>query len=149
LKVRTPHLGVDYAAPYGTPVSAAADGRVIFKGRNGGMGNMIKIRHNGIYATAYGHLLHYADGLEVGKPIKQGEIIGYVGSTGLSTGPHLHYSFYKNGKLINPMQEQNPRAKSITPSELPKFEAVVRKLLDRMQPPQNKKMTASIDRTGI
>lgn len=149
LKIRVPHLGVDYAAPYGTPVRAAADGRVIYKGRNGGMGNMIKTRHNGIYATAYGHLSRYAKGLSVGKSVRQGEIIGYVGSTGLSTGPHLHYSFYKNGKLINPMREKNSRAKSIAPSELPQFKTWARRLLERLQPPEDGKITAAIDRSGI
>jgi murein DD-endopeptidase MepM/ murein hydrolase activator NlpD len=149
LKIRRPHLGVDYAAPYGTPVRASADGRVIYKGRNGGMGNMIKIRHNGIYATAYGHLSRYARKLKVGKSIKQGEIIGYVGSTGLSTGPHLHYAFYKNGKLINPMREQNPRVKSIPPSELPQFKALAERVLERVQPHESEKTAASVDRPGM
>ena len=148
LKIQRPHLGVDYAAPYGTPVRTAADGRVVYKGRDGHMGNMIKIRHNGIYSTAYGHLSRYAKGLGVGRSVKQGEIIGYVGSTGLSTGPHLHYSFYKHGKLINPLREKNPRAKSIPSSEHPKFEASTRRFLERAQPSENEKITAAIDRPG-
>jgi murein DD-endopeptidase MepM/ murein hydrolase activator NlpD len=145
LKIRAPHLGVDYAAPYGTPVRAAANGRVVSIGRNGGMGKMIKIRHTGIYATVYGHLSGYATGLNVGKQVKQGEIIGYVGSTGLSTGPHLHYAFYKNGKLINPMKEQNPRAKSIPPSEFDRFKTSARWLLERIQPQDSEKGSVSAD----
>lgn len=148
LKIHRPHLGVDYAAPYGTPVRAAADGRVIYKGRKGGMGNMIKIRHNRIYTTAYGHLSRYAAKLKVRKSVQQGEIIGYVGSTGLSTGPHLHYSFYKYGRLVNPMRERNPRAKSIPSSELPEFKALAHEHLDRVRPPEYEKVTAAVDRPG-
>lgn len=148
LKIRRPHLGVDYAAPYGTPVRAAADGRVVFKGRNGGMGNMIKIRHNAVYDTAYGHLSEYARGLEVGKTVRQGEIIAYVGSTGLSTGPHLHYSFFKNGVQINPIREANPRAKSLPPSELEHFKSTVEERLLRMDPPERQRITATLDPSG-
>jgi murein DD-endopeptidase MepM/ murein hydrolase activator NlpD len=148
LKIHRPHLGVDYAAPYGTPVRASADGRVIYKGRNGGMGQMIKIRHNRIYTTAYGHLSRYARHLKVGKSVRQGEIIGYVGSTGLSTGPHLHYSFYKYGRLINPMREENPRAKSVPSPKLARFEALAHKRLERVRPPEYDKVTASVNRPG-
>jgi murein DD-endopeptidase MepM/ murein hydrolase activator NlpD len=148
LKIHRPHLGVDYAAPYGTPVRASADGRVIYKGRNGGMGNMIKIRHNRIYTTAYGHLSRYARHLKVGKSVRQGEIIGYVGSTGLSTGPHLHYSFYKYGRLINPMRERNPRAKSVPSSKLARFESLAHDRLERVRPPEYDKVAASVDRPG-
>jgi len=148
LKIHRPHLGVDYAAPYGTPVRASADGRVVYKARNGGMGNMIKIRHNRIYATAYGHLSRYASNLRVGKSVRQGEIIGYVGSSGLSTGPHLHYSFYKYGRLINPMREENPRAKSVPSSDQARFEALAHERLERVRPPEYDKVTALVDRPG-
>lgn len=148
LKIRRPHLGVDYAAPYGTPVRASADGRVTFKGRNGGMGRMIKIRHNRIYATAYGHLSRYARGLTVGQSVRQGEIIGFVGSTGLSTGPHLHYSFFKYGKQMNPLRERNPRAKSIAPSALPAFKVMSRGFLERTRPSESDTVTAVVDRPG-
>ena len=137
LKIKKPHLGVDYAAPYGTPVRATADGRVIFKGRKGGMGKMIKIRHNQSFGTAYGHLSRYARGIRLKKFVKQGDIIGYVGSTGLSTGPHLHYSFFRNGKLVNPMQVKNPRSKSVLPSDFHKFEPLAKKRLKQISPKLN------------
>ena len=144
LKIRRPHLGIDYAAPRGTPVRAAADGRVVFKGRDGGMGKMIKIRHNRIYTTAYGHLARYAKRIKSGKTVKQGEIIGYVGSTGLSTGPHLHYSFYRYGKLVNPMRIKNPKARSVPPSDLPDFKAWSQKLLHQIEPPSYEILTMAV-----
>ena len=96
------HLGIDFAAPIGTPVHAAGDGRVIFAGRRGGYGNCIIIRHIGGYKTLYGHLRRFARGIRRGKYVKKGKTIGYVGSTGLSTGPHLHFGLYKNNHAINP-----------------------------------------------
>ncbi|MCU0370268.1 MAG: peptidoglycan DD-metalloendopeptidase family protein [Bacteroidales bacterium] len=98
LKIRRPHHGVDYAADYGTPVQTIGDGTVIEKGWNkGGGGNYIKIKHNSAYTTVYMHLAGFAKGLQTGSRVQQGEIIGYVGSTGLSTGPHLDFRVYKNG----------------------------------------------------
>lgn len=135
-KVRRPHLGVDYAAPRGTPVRAAADGRIVYVGRKGGMGKMIKIRHNGTYSTAYGHLSRYKKNLKKGRLVKQREIIGYVGSTGISTGPHLHYSFYKNGKLVNPMRIKNPKAKRVPSSEYSEYRSKAERILERLDPPQ-------------
>jgi murein DD-endopeptidase MepM/ murein hydrolase activator NlpD len=84
------HSGVDFAAPTGTPIYAAGDGSVVQAGTNGGYGKYIKIRHNGTYSTAYAHLSGYARGVRQGKRVHQGQVIGYVGSTGRSTGPHLH-----------------------------------------------------------
>jgi murein DD-endopeptidase MepM/ murein hydrolase activator NlpD len=104
LKIRRPHLGVDYAAPQGTPVHAVGDGVVIFKGYSGGAGKMIKIKHNGNYMTAYLHLNGYGKNLRKGSTVKQGDVIGYVGSTGLSTGPHLDFRFYKNGRAVDPLK---------------------------------------------
>ena len=135
LKIRRPHLGIDYAAPRGTPVRAAADGRIVYVGRKGGMGKMIKIRHNGPYSTAYGHLSRYKKSLKKGKFVKQGEIIAYVGSTGISTGPHLHYSFYKKGKLVNPMRIKNPKAKRVPSSEYSDYRFKVDRYLERLDPP--------------
>jgi len=146
LKIRKPHLGVDYAAPYGTPVRATADGRVIFKGKKGGMGKMIKIRHNQSFGTAYGHLSRYARGMRANKRVKQGEIIGFVGSTGLSTGPHLHYSFFQNGKLVNPLRVKNPRSRSVFPSDFPKFEPMARELLKQVSPKLNHEITTFINK---
>ncbi len=99
------HLGIDYAAPRGTPVKAAYDGRVIFKGRKGGYGNVIEIAHKGGYKTLYAHLSGFKRGLKVRKRVRKGEIIGYVGSTGLSTGNHLHFGLYKNNRAINPAKK--------------------------------------------
>lgn len=102
LKVNRPHLGVDYAAPRGTPVMAASDGTVKFVGWNGGHGKTVIIQHRNGYSTLYGHLSSYGEGIRKGKKVAQGEMIGRVGSTGLSTGPHLHYTLMRHGKPINP-----------------------------------------------
>lgn len=96
------HLGIDYAAPRGTPIMAAGSGRVIFAGRTRGYGNVIKIRHSDGYVTLYAHQKAFRRGIKRGSYVKQGQIIGYIGTTGLSTGPHLHFGLYKNGRAINP-----------------------------------------------
>ena len=103
-KVYRPHTGVDYAAPKGTPVRAVADGVVVFKGWNGGGGNTLKIKHAGNLQTGYLHLSGYAKGIAKGKRVVQGQLIGYVGSTGASTGPHLDYRIWKNGTPIDPLK---------------------------------------------
>lgn len=103
LKIRRPHLGVDYAAPIGTPVHAVGDGTVIMAAYSGGAGRMVKIKHNGNYMTAYLHLNAYAKGIRQGAPVSQGDVIGYVGSSGHSTGPHLDFRFYKNGRAVDPL----------------------------------------------
>jgi len=97
------HLGVDFGGRTGTPVYAAADGRVIFAGRLGGYGNVIKIRHIDGFLTLYAHLHKFKTGIRRGKYVKKGQVIGYIGSTGMSTGPHLHFGLYKNGRPINPL----------------------------------------------
>ena len=108
LKIRRPHYGVDYSAPTGTPVSASADGIVIDKGYDRGIGNFIKIRHkNARFITLYGHLSRFQKGIYKGVRVKQKGVIGYVGKTGLATGPHLHYAFYDNGRPINPLKIKN------------------------------------------
>ena len=96
------HLGVDYAARTGTPVKSTADGKVIFVGRKGGYGKAIMIKHSNGYKSLYAHLSRYKRGLRRGKRVKKGTLIGYVGSTGRSTGPHLHFGLYKNGRAVNP-----------------------------------------------
>ena len=107
------HKGVDYAAPKGTPVKASGDGKIIFRGRKGGYGNAIIIRHGGRYSTLYAHLSGFKRGLYSGKLVKQGQTIGYVGSTGRATGPHLHYEFRINGVHRNPLTVQLPNAAPI------------------------------------
>lgn len=98
------HTGVDFAAPKGTPVHAVADGTVIFKGWGGGGGNTLKIKHNNGFMTGYLHLSGYAKGIRQGSRVSQGQLIGYVGSTGASTGPHLDYRVWRNGKPIDPLK---------------------------------------------
>ena len=115
------HKGVDYVAKRGTPVRASGDGKVIFAGRKGGYGRLVVLRHGGRYTTAYGHLNGYARGIRSGKKVKQGQIIGYVGSSGLATGPHLHYEFRVNGVHRNPLTVKLPEAKPVHPTYLPHF----------------------------
>lgn len=110
LKVRRPHHGVDYAAPVGTPIRTTGDGVVADVGYNGGAGKFIKIRHNSVYTTMYLHLSRYAKSIKKGATVQQGQVIGYVGSTGLSTGPHLDYRFYVNGSPVDPLKVEIPSA---------------------------------------
>lgn len=113
LKIFRPHLGIDYAAPAGTPVSALGDGKIVYKGWKGGFGRYVEIQHGAKYKTTYGHLSRYAEGLSVGRQVRQGDVIGYVGSSGLSTGPHLDFRFYENGKPINFLKTAFPHARSV------------------------------------
>lgn len=108
LKITRPHHGIDYAAPTGTPVFAVAGGEILYSGWAGGFGNLVKVRHPDGYVTYYGHLSRFADGLHVGQPVAQKQVIGYVGSTGLSTGPHVCFRVAKNGKYVNPIQLPTP-----------------------------------------
>lgn len=112
-KIVRPHTGVDYAAPAGTPVVALGDGVVTMKEYKGGGGNTVKIKHNSTYTTAYLHLKGYAKGLKVGKRVRQGEVIGYVGSTGSSTGPHLDFRVWKNGSPTDPLKMVSPPAEPV------------------------------------
>ena len=110
LKIVRPHTGVDYAAPMGTPVVAIGDGTVIEKGYKGQAGNMVKIKHNSTYTTAYLHLSKYGAGIAQGVRVHQGQVIGYVGSTGASTGPHLDFRVWKGGQPIDPLKMVSPPA---------------------------------------
>jgi len=126
LKIRRPHHGVDYAAATGTPVYTVGDGMVIKKGyQKSGGGNYIKIKHNGTYSTTYMHLNGYAKGIKVGQYVKQGDLIGYVGSTGLATGPHLDFRFYRNGQAVNPLKVESPPSKPIEEANQAEFDSVV------------------------
>ncbi len=113
LKIVRPHLGVDYAAPAGTPVYALGDGVVQKAYYTRGGGNFVRIKHNSVYSTGYLHLRGFAKGIHAGVRVKQGQIIGYVGSTGLSTGPHLDFRVWKNGKNINPLHLKAPPVKPV------------------------------------
>jgi murein DD-endopeptidase MepM/ murein hydrolase activator NlpD len=108
------HNGVDYAAPTGTPIKATGDGKIIHMGRKGGYGNTVIVQHGGKYQTLYAHLSGFAKGLQKGSRVQQGEIIGYIGKTGLATGPHLHYEFQVNGEHRNPLTVKLPGAAPIT-----------------------------------
>ena len=115
------HKGVDFAAPKGTPIYAAGNGVIDFVGKNGGYGKYIRIRHNSSYKTAYAHLSNYKKNIYKGIRVSQGEVIGYVGSTGKSTGPHLHYEVIYQNKQINPMKMKLPSGKILKDDELKKF----------------------------
>ncbi len=124
LKIRRPHHGVDYSAPIGTPVHAIGDGVVIKAQYSGGAGNYVKIKHNSVYTTGYMHLSKYGKGIKAGKFVKQGDIIGYVGSTGLSTGPHLDFRVWKNGTNINPLKLEAPPVEPIKPENMEFFNKI-------------------------
>lgn len=122
------HWGVDYAAPRGTAVYAGGDGVVLMAKYNGGYGNYIKIRHNSEYSTAYGHMKGFAKGIRPGVRVKQGQVIGYVGSTGRSTGPHLHYEVVQNGRRVNPLSIKAAAGENLTGNNLKKFKQKVAEL---------------------
>ena len=133
LKRHRAHHGVDYAAPVGTPVYSVASGKVIKMAyQKGGAGKYIKIRHNKTYTTSYMHLSGYAKGLKVGDHVKQKQVIGYVGSTGVSTGPHLDFRVFENGKPINPLTIKSQPKKPISKSNKEAFNAVSDSLVTRL-----------------
>lgn len=138
LKRTMPHYGVDYGAPVGTPVHVTGDGVVTFVGRNGGAGKMVRVRHTNGFETAYLHLSRYGQGIRSGTRVSQGQVIGYVGSTGLSSGPHLDYRVKHNGRWINPLQLASPPAKPLDEDRLERFLAhslAVAAVLAGHQPP--------------
>ena len=122
LGYRKSHTGVDFAAPRGTPIMAAGTGTIKRAGRYGGYGNYVQIRHTDGYSTAYAHMSKFARGTKRGRRVTQGQVIGYVGTTGLSTGPHLHYEVHKNGKKINPMRLSTLSGKPLLKSDIPAFQ---------------------------
>ncbi|MGD2063808.1 MAG: peptidoglycan DD-metalloendopeptidase family protein [Nitrospirota bacterium] len=132
LKQVRPHLGVDLAAPRGTPVRSVGDGRVLIARRKGGSGNMVKIRHSERYMTAYLHLSRFAKGVREGARVEQGQVIGYVGSTGLATGPHLCYRFYVNGRYVNPLTVKFPAAKPVKEEYRREFLSLATSYMERL-----------------
>jgi murein DD-endopeptidase MepM/ murein hydrolase activator NlpD len=132
LKIVRPHHGVDYGAPSGTPVYALGDGTVIHAAYTGGAGHYVKIRHNSVYTTGYMHLRAYAKGIRAGKRVKQGELIGYVGSTGLSTGPHLDFRVWKNGRAVNPLKIDSPPVEPVKEEYLDAFNKIAEKYKSRL-----------------
>jgi murein DD-endopeptidase MepM/ murein hydrolase activator NlpD len=129
LKRSRAHKGVDYAAPSGTPIVATGDATVEFRGWNKGYGRVVYLRHGRKYRTVYGHMSRFAKGLRKGDRVKQGEVIGYVGQTGLATGPHLHYEFHVDGVHRNPLTVKAPIADPLGPKEMKRFLAVAKPLL--------------------
>ncbi len=121
LKVHRPHLGVDYAARTGTPIRAVGAGTVEMAKWNGGGGRTVRIRHNSMYKTHYLHMKAFARGIRPGTKVEQGQVIGYVGSSGLATGPHLHFEFFKNGRDVDPLREEFPTADPVPQEMLPQF----------------------------
>jgi len=132
LKKRRAHKGVDYAAPRGTPVRATANGTVAVSTRQGGYGKLIILKHRRRYSTAYAHLSAFAKGLRKGKRVNQGDIIGYVGSTGMATGPHLHYEFRINGVQRNPRRVVMPAAIPLSAKNIPAFKKYAKPLMARL-----------------
>ncbi len=140
------HKGIDFAAPTGTPIRAAADGTIHFSGWQNGYGNFIVLKHWGAYSTAYGHMSRIAPGMKKGKKVSQGDIIGYVGSTGMSTGPHLHYEFRVNNVQQNPAKVDMPNVNPLTPKEMAKFKSNLADMQHRftlMDASANQRQTAS------
>ena len=129
LKVVRPHFGIDYAAPHGSPVWAVADGVVIHRSRSGGFGNLVKIRHTNGYVSYYAHLSRYAKGMRVGERVEQKQVIGYVGSTGLSTGPHVCFRIARNGRYVNPARLRTPAGDPIDPDLIPVFQETTAALM--------------------
>ena len=122
------HLGTDYAAPHGTPIMATATGEVIAAGYTGGNGNYVKIKHNATYTTQYLHMSKFASGMRKGKRVKQGDVIGYVGSTGLATGPHVCYRFWKNGTQVDPLREKLPQAEPVKAEYMAEYQEMMKDL---------------------
>ncbi len=136
LKIYRPHTGVDYAAPAGTPVMALGDGVIIDMGYNHAAGNYVKIRHNSVYTTGYNHFSRFGKGLAKGVRVKQGDIIGYVGSTGYATGPHLDLRFWMNGHPVDPLKVKAPSVEPIKPENIDAFKELASKYkneLDNLQ----------------
>ena len=145
LKIRRPHHGVDYAAPRGTPVLAIGDGQVIAAAYERGGGNYIKIKHNGVYRTTYMHLQGFARGIRRGVYVKQGDVIGYVGSTGLSTGPHLDFRFYKNGYPVDPLKVEAPPVEPVHEALLTDYSLVKNSVMQELKIVGSERMMAASD----
>lgn len=144
-KIYRPHLGVDYAAPVGTPIVAAGDGYVTFKGKKGGYGNYLEIKHSFDFVTCYGHLRNFARGVMNGRHVVQGQVIGYVGNTGESTGPHLDYRVRRKGKYINPLKMTIPAAMPVNDEYRPQFNHLVARYMPHFENQSRERLFARVD----
>jgi murein DD-endopeptidase MepM/ murein hydrolase activator NlpD len=133
------HKGIDYRAPHGTPVVATANAKVVFAGKKGGYGNAIELQHGARYSTLYAHLSRFAKNIKTGMEVRQGQIIGYVGRTGLATGDHLHYEFRIDGNHRNPLTAAMPKQNSIAPAHRPQFIAHAKAMIRLLDVHQNMK----------
>lgn len=147
LGYRRSHPAIDYAAPTGTPVKAIGDGTIVRKGYTKSNGNYLKVRHSNGYMSAYLHLNGFSRGLARGQRVSQGKVIAFVGSTGLSTGPHLHFGMTRHGRPINPLKLKNPAAKSVSKANRDAFAAVAKPLLARLATQQGDTRMAYLDDT--
>jgi murein DD-endopeptidase MepM/ murein hydrolase activator NlpD len=132
LKTSRPHRGVDYAAATGTPILATGDGKVDFVGTKGGYGRTVILSHGGKYTTLYAHMSRYKKGLKHGQRVKQGQTIGYIGSSGLATGPHLHYEFRVNGVHHNPLTVALPKAEPLSAKYMASFKQQAQPLIAQL-----------------
>ncbi len=135
LNTRKMHTGVDWSAPPGTPILAAGNGLVEEADRKGQYGNYVRIRHANGYRTAYGHMSRIADGMKEGIKIRQGQVIGFVGSTGLSSGPHLHYEVLINNSFVDPMRIEVPRERRLNGRDLAEFQKERKRIEELMRRP--------------
>ncbi|MBI4648571.1 MAG: peptidoglycan DD-metalloendopeptidase family protein [Bacteroidia bacterium] len=132
LKIRRPHHGVDYAAPAGTPVMSIGDGKVIQAGWSGGAGRLVKIKHNSLYTSVYMHLSKFGKNIKPGVNVRQGDIIGYVGSSGLSTGPHLDFRMFKDGKAVDPTTIKSPPSEPVKKDKQAEFETINKRIIEEL-----------------
>ncbi len=132
LKRYRPHYGIDYAAPAGTPVQAIGDGKVVYAGWREGYGKFVQIKHNSNYQSTYGHLSRYGKKIKKNRTVTQGQIIGYVGATGLATGPHLDFRLLYKGRFVDPLKINFPSARPVRPKDLPAFKAKIKPMLSAL-----------------
>jgi murein DD-endopeptidase MepM/ murein hydrolase activator NlpD len=145
LKKWRSHKGVDYAAPTGTPIKSTGAGKVIFRGWKGGYGRVVIVQHGSKYRTLYAHMSKFSSKAKAGRKVKQGQIIGYVGKSGLATGPHLHYEFRVNGVHRNPLTVKLPKSLPLPNSQLADFKEQTAPLMTQLASIAQKTMVASSD----
>jgi murein DD-endopeptidase MepM/ murein hydrolase activator NlpD len=148
LKKWRSHKGVDYAAPTGTPILASGDGRVTFRGTKGGYGNTVILQHAGKYTTLYAHMSKFARRVQNGSRVKQGQVIGYVGKSGLATGPHLHYEFRVDGVHKDPLRVKLPKSLALPETEIQDFKTVATPLLAQLEAIGQETLVASAEQAS-